>query len=248
MYCNTTVEGAIAIICAIGIFIITIAAVISTWDPKPEEKNNDPLPETENSDPLPRTGTLEIIQTFEGLNDGIVPEEFILKLFPPESIYDLHYNHSNAKTICSVMHDWVNGFCLTGNDDGDALFEHIRDNEHILDENGNICGFKVTLTDLPPGTYYVEASVHEDFKAWVPGYHRKGTKVNDAELQLRPGLIPVVIGTNGIAALSLAEVYEPNRTFTENERAALAEAWRAHNALKAAYFQRTETLKQYLRK
>lgn len=211
MYCNIILEGFLPIICAFGMFIITVAALISAA----------------TSDTTTQKGTLEITQTFEGLKDGVIPPEFVLGLFSLEDKSkkhsDLDYDHLLPKGTRYVFHSYETGqFQLSEN-----CGENVR-LEHVWNENGHICGFKWTITDLPYDSYYIEAAVGKTPTGCVPGYHRRGLKINNEEPQLDLKPIWVSIDTNGRKTLSLTEVYEPNRVVTREEKVVRAEADRAY--------------------
>jgi hypothetical protein len=154
----------------------------------------------------------------------------------------LYLNHFSPKDTYVFFHWYTEKFQLSKDCGTNTQLEQ------IWDEDGNVCGFKWKFTDLPNNTYYVEEYIGDKINGCVPGYHRKGSRINGGDLQLVSKEIPVTIETNGLTTLSLTEVYEPNRTFSENEKAALAEMWRSHNALEIAYFNRESKIEQYLRK
>lgn len=232
-----TATAVILVVCFIGIVVLAVIASGCPSEAKPENENNDATP---------GTGTLEIIQTFEGLDNVIIPEMFELHLLFPKDTskkYDLWSDLELLHPTRYVFFHWyTEKFQLSRDCGTNAQLEQ------IWNEDGNVCGFKWKFTDLLNDTYYVKACIGDKINGCVPGYHRKGSRVNGGDLQWWSEEFPVTIKTNGLTTLSLTEVYEPNRAFTEDEKAALAEMWRAHNALEIAYLNRENKIEQYLRK
>ncbi len=168
-------------------------------------------------------GTLEITKTFEGLNDGVIPEEFVLGLLYPENlpgnpqpgvpIEEAEHGEIMRKAADVKKEKEVPPYVFYNGKMGEfRLSDSCGENallEQLVNENGDIYGFIWTLTDLPTGTYYVAEDI-----GYVPGYRWSGLKVNGGELQYVTDQFPVMIGEIGLGAndsetLTVANFYEP---------------------------------------